>query len=117
MTRSLPTTGIVFCLVFYARNTTPVVPIGWLLLLVNCNEIIYSNERFQIFICCVFREEILTNAKALVEDTKALVPAAQASQDVLANAAQSAVTSINKLSDCVKLGAAALGADDTNAQV
>ena len=63
------------------------------------------------------REEILTSAKSLVEDTKALVPAAQASQDVLANAAQSAVTSINKLSDCVKLGAAALGADDTNAQV
>ena len=71
----------------------------------------------RILICHVFREEILTNAKALVEDTKALVPAAQASQDVLANAAQSAVTSINKLSDCVKLGAAALGADDTNAQV
>ncbi len=63
------------------------------------------------------REEILTSAKSLVEDTKSLVPAAQASQDVLANAAQSAVTSINKLSDCVKLGAAALGADDTNAQV
>ena len=63
------------------------------------------------------REEILTSAKSLVEDTKALVPAAQASQDVLANAAQSAVNSINKLSDCVKLGAAALGADDTNAQV
>ena len=32
----------VFCLVFYARNTTPVVPISWLLLLINCNEIIYS---------------------------------------------------------------------------
>lgn len=52
-----------------------------------------------------------------MEDTKALVPAAQASQDVLADAAQSAVTSINKLSDVVKLGAAALGSDDTNAQV
>lgn len=66
---------------------------------------------------CYFREEILTKAKALVEDTKALVPAAQSSQDVLANAAQSAVGSINQLSDVVKLGAAALGPDDTNAQV
>ena len=65
----------------------------------------------------IYREDILKNAKALVEDTRTLVPAAQASQDTLANAAQSAVASVTKLSDRVKLGAAALGADDTNAQV
>lgn len=43
--------------------------------------------------------------------------AAQASQDVLASAAQSAVGSVSKLADNVKLGALALGPDDSDAQV
>ena len=52
-----------------------------------------------------------------MEDTKTLVPAAQASQDQLASAAQSSVASVSKLADSVKLGAAALGAEDVDAQV
>lgn len=63
------------------------------------------------------REAILRTAKALVEDTKNLVSSAQASQDVLATAAQSAVGSVSKLADNVKLGALALGPDDSDAQV
>ena len=52
-----------------------------------------------------------------MEDTKNLVSAAQASQDVLASAAQSAVGSVSNLADNVKLGAIALGSDDSDAQV
>lgn len=63
------------------------------------------------------REAILRTAKTLVEDTKNLVSSAQASQDVLASAAQSAVGSVSKLADNVKLGALALGPDDSDAQV
>ena len=63
------------------------------------------------------REAILRTAKTLVEDTKNLVSSAQASQDVLATAAQSAVGSVSKLADNVKLGALALGPDDSDAQV
>lgn len=63
------------------------------------------------------REAILRTAKTLVEDTKNLVSAAQASQDVLASAAQSAVGSVSNLADNVKLGAIALGSDDSDAQV
>ena len=63
------------------------------------------------------REAIRRTAKTLVEDTKNLVSAAQASQDVLASAAQSAVGSVSNLADNVKLGAIALGSDDSNAQV
>ncbi|XP_015768407.1 PREDICTED: talin-2-like [Acropora digitifera] len=62
------------------------------------------------------REAILRTAKTLVEDTKNLVSAAQASQDVLASAAQSAVGSVSSLADNVKLGAIALGSDDSDAQ-
>ncbi|XP_073240951.1 talin-like [Porites lutea] len=62
------------------------------------------------------REAILRTAKTLVEDTKNLVSAAQASQDVLASAAQSAVGSVSNLADNVKLGAIALGSDDSDAQ-
>ena len=65
----------------------------------------------------VFREDILKNAKVLVEDTKKLVAAAQATQDVLATAAESSVGSVSRLADHVKLGAAALGSDDSDAQV
>jgi len=63
------------------------------------------------------REAILRTAKTLVEDTKNLVSSAQATQDVLATAAQSAVGSVSKLADNVKLGALALGPDDSDAQV
>lgn len=63
------------------------------------------------------REAILRTAKTLVEDTKNLVSAAQSSQDVLASAAQSAVGSVSNLADNVKLGAIALGSDDSDAQV
>lgn len=70
-----------------------------------------------MFLCDVCREAILRTAKTLVEDTKNLVSAAQASQDVLASAAQSAVGSVSSLADNVKLGAIALGSDDSDAQV
>ena len=63
------------------------------------------------------RESILTTAKALVEDTKLLVTSAANSQDQLAQAAQSAVKTISKLAEAVKLGAAALGCKEADAQV
>nr|XP_015193068.1 PREDICTED: talin-1 isoform X1 [Lepisosteus oculatus]XP_015193073.1 PREDICTED: talin-1 isoform X1 [Lepisosteus oculatus] len=63
------------------------------------------------------RESILKTAKALVEDTKLLVSGAGASQERLAQAAQSSVTTITKLADVVKLGAASLGAEDPETQV
>ncbi|KAI1905173.1 hypothetical protein AGOR_G00013410 [Albula goreensis] len=63
------------------------------------------------------RENILKTAKALVEDTKLLVSGAGASQEKLAQAAQSSVTTITKLADVVKLGAASLGAEDPETQV
>ncbi|KAK6492675.1 talin-1 [Huso huso] len=63
------------------------------------------------------RENILKTAKALVEDTKLLVSGAGASQEKLAQAAQSSVNTITKLSEVVKLGAASLGAEDPETQV
>lgn len=63
------------------------------------------------------REYILKTAKALVEDTKLLVSGAGASQEKLAQAAQSSVTTITKLADVVKLGAASLGSEDPETQV
>uniref|UniRef100_A0A8C2DHT6 Talin 1 n=1 Tax=Cyprinus carpio TaxID=7962 RepID=A0A8C2DHT6_CYPCA len=63
------------------------------------------------------REHILKTAKALVEDTKLLVSGAGASQEKLAQAAQSSVNTITKLADVVKLGAASLGAEDPETQV
>lgn len=63
------------------------------------------------------RENILKTAKALVEDTKLLVSGAGASQEKLAQAAQSSVTTITKLADVVKLGAASLGSEDPETQV
>lgn len=63
------------------------------------------------------RESILKTAKNLVEDTKSLVVAAQGSQEQLASAAQNVLLSMTKLVDFVKLGAAALGSDDNEAQV
>jgi talin len=63
------------------------------------------------------RESILATAKSLVEDTKLLVTSAATSQDQLATAAQSAVKTISNLAETVKLGAAALGCKDSDAQV
>uniref|UniRef100_A0A8C5CM67 I/LWEQ domain-containing protein n=1 Tax=Gadus morhua TaxID=8049 RepID=A0A8C5CM67_GADMO len=63
------------------------------------------------------REHILKTAKALVEDTKLLVSGAGASQEKLAQAAQSSVLTITKLADVVKLGAASLGSEDPETQV
>lgn len=64
-----------------------------------------------------FRECILKTAKALVEDTKLLVSGAGASQERLAQAAQSSVTTITKLAEVVKQGAASLGSEDPETQV
>lgn len=63
------------------------------------------------------RECILKTAKALVEDTKLLVSGAGASQEKLAQAAQSSVSTITRLADVVKLGAASLGSEDPETQV
>ncbi|XP_031433991.1 talin-1 isoform X2 [Clupea harengus] len=63
------------------------------------------------------REHILKTAKALVEDTKLLVSGAGASQERLAQAAQSSVGTITRLADVVKLGAASLGSEDPETQV
>uniref|UniRef100_A0A671YH00 Talin 1 n=1 Tax=Sparus aurata TaxID=8175 RepID=A0A671YH00_SPAAU len=63
------------------------------------------------------RECILKTAKTLVEDTKLLVSGAGASQEKLAQAAQSSVSTITKLADVVKLGAASLGSEDPETQV
>ncbi|MEQ2218552.1 hypothetical protein XENOCAPTIV_004901, partial [Xenoophorus captivus] len=65
----------------------------------------------------VRQEYILKTAKALVEDTKLLVSGAGASQERLAQAAQSSVSTITKLADVVKLGAASLGSEDPETQV
>lgn len=69
------------------------------------------------FVIPVCRECILKTAKALVEDTKLLVSGAGASQEKLAQAAQSSVSTITKLADVVKLGAASLGSEDPETQV
>ena len=66
---------------------------------------------------CVCRENILKTAKTLVEDTKTLVAGAASNQEQLASAAQSAVGTITRLADCVKLGAASLGSEQPEAQV
>uniref|UniRef100_A0A6I8NI72 Talin 1 n=1 Tax=Ornithorhynchus anatinus TaxID=9258 RepID=A0A6I8NI72_ORNAN len=64
------------------------------------------------------REGILKTAKALVEDTKVLVQNAAASQEKLAQAAQSSVGTITRLAEVVKLALPpALGAEDPETQV
>ncbi|CAI5437479.1 unnamed protein product [Caenorhabditis angaria] len=63
------------------------------------------------------REAILKTAKALVEDTKALVAGAASNQEQLAVAAQNAVRTIVNLSDAVKNGAVSLSSDNSEAQV
>ncbi|XP_067653820.1 talin-1-like isoform X2 [Haliotis asinina] len=63
------------------------------------------------------RESILKTAKALVEDTKTLVAGAASNQEQLAAAAQTAVKTITRLADVVKLGAGSLGSEQPEAQV
>ncbi|KAM9590959.1 talin-1-like isoform 1-T1 [Morphnus guianensis] len=63
------------------------------------------------------REGILKTAKVLVEDTKVLVQNATASQEKLAQAAQSSASTITHLAEVVKLGAASLGSEDPETQV
>lgn len=70
-----------------------------------------------LYFLWLIREHILKTAKVLVEDTKLLVSGAGASQEKLAQAAQSSVNTITKLADVVKLGAASLGSEDPETQV
>uniref|UniRef100_A0A914UKX2 Talin 1 n=1 Tax=Plectus sambesii TaxID=2011161 RepID=A0A914UKX2_9BILA len=63
------------------------------------------------------RDAILKTAKALVEDTKALVAGAASNQEQLAVAAQNAVRTIVQLSDVVKSGATSLTSHNSEAQV
>ncbi|CAH2056203.1 unnamed protein product, partial [Iphiclides podalirius] len=63
------------------------------------------------------RENILKTAKTLVEDTKTLVGGAAGTQEQLASAAQSAVSTIVQLCEVVKQGAMSLGAGSAEPQV
>ena len=63
------------------------------------------------------RVNILETAKKLVEDTKRLVSSAGGSQEALADAATNAVRTITNEAEYVKLGAAALGSEDMEAQL
>ncbi|XP_022816795.1 talin-1 isoform X3 [Spodoptera litura] len=63
------------------------------------------------------RENILKTAKTLVEDTKTLVGGAAGTQEQLATAAQSAVSTIVQLCEVVKLGAMSLGSASPEPQV
>ncbi|XP_045457678.1 talin-1 [Melitaea cinxia] len=63
------------------------------------------------------RENILKTAKTLVEDTKTLVSGAAGSQDQLAAAAQSAVSTIVQLCEVVKQGATSLSEGGAEPQV
>lgn len=63
------------------------------------------------------RDAILKTAKALIEDTKALVAGAASNQEQLAVAAQNAVRTIVNLSDAVKNGAVSLTSENSEAQV
>ncbi|WKX89798.1 hypothetical protein Q1695_009001 [Nippostrongylus brasiliensis] len=63
------------------------------------------------------RVAIIKTAKALVEDTKALVAGAASNQEQLAVAAQNAVRTIVNLSDAVKNGAGSLPSSNSEAQV
>lgn len=63
------------------------------------------------------RDVIIKTAKALVEDTKALVTGAASNQEQLAVAAQNAVRSILSLTEAVKGGAATLSPDSAESQI
>lgn len=83
----------------------------------NPNSKDLNNSAYFYYCFCPSRENILKTAKVLVEDTKLLVSGAGASQEKLAQAAQSSVNTITKLADVVKLGAASLGSEDPETQV
>ncbi|EFO84615.1 hypothetical protein CRE_03910 [Caenorhabditis remanei] len=63
------------------------------------------------------KDAIVKTAKALVEDTKALVAGAASNQEQLAVAAQNAVRTIVNLSDAVKTGAVSLSSENSETQV
>uniref|UniRef100_A0AC35TN27 FERM domain-containing protein n=1 Tax=Rhabditophanes sp. KR3021 TaxID=114890 RepID=A0AC35TN27_9BILA len=63
------------------------------------------------------RETILKTAKALIEDTKALVSGAASNQEQLAVAAQNAVKTILNLTESVKNSASSLNSEHSEAQV
>jgi hypothetical protein len=63
------------------------------------------------------RDVILRTAKALFEDTKALVSGAASNQEQLAVAAQNSVRSILQLTEAVKTGVSQLSPDSIEAQV
>ena len=62
------------------------------------------------------RDNILRTARVLVEDTKVLV-ASSSQQQQLQTAAKQAASTVSKLVDYVRDGAASLGADNSDSQV
>uniref|UniRef100_A0A8C0B748 FERM domain-containing protein n=1 Tax=Buteo japonicus TaxID=224669 RepID=A0A8C0B748_9AVES len=76
-----------------------------------------NRENSETFADHRYLGSILKTAKVLVEDTKVLVQNATASQEKLAQAAQSSVSTITHLAEVVKLGAASLGSEDPETQV
>lgn len=64
-----------------------------------------------------YKNNIIKAAKALIEDTKALVCGAASNQEQLAVAAQNTVRTIVHLVEAVKGGAATISADSTESQV
>ena len=69
-------------------------------------------------ICCdVCRDLVLKTAKDLVDNAKALVAGAASNQEQLMTAANSTTETVARMANCVKLGAASLGAHEPDAQV
>jgi len=60
---------------------------------------------------------VLKTAKDLVENAKSLVAGAASNQEHLMSAANTVTETIARMSNCVKLGAAALGSHQPDAQV
>lgn len=75
------------------------------------------NPEYEDDVFAIHKDQILKTAKALVEDTKTLVAGAASSQEALAVAAQNAVTTITQLTEAVKLGAATLSSNNSQAQI
>lgn len=65
----------------------------------------------------LYRESIRDEAKAMVENTKALTVAATGDQEKLAETVQSAANTMTRLAKVMKLAAASLGGDDPEGQV
>lgn len=63
------------------------------------------------------RENILSCAKALVEDARGLVASASSDQQQLAQAAQESVITMGRLAETVKSSAASLGPNNADSQV